>query len=361
MRLRHPSLSAPLRRVSLFALRRFTSSSAFGLCLSVCLGLLFARDALACAACRNPTMPITNVGGKPLEQNQGRVGLTVTGTTVRIVHEAGCTDLDNCDEVPVQPLHHHDQRVTPLEMRLQGEYSFNKIWGVDVQLPFKTVFTTVTYVTPDGADYTPLDEGVHHRDEVLYGLGDAWLMGRAQLKLDAWTFVLKAGMTLPFGRTEENPFALGDQGLTHQHIQMGSGTFDPVISAEFERRYKRAFFRGYALALASLYENKKGYRSPLRAQAGMFGGAFLGKSTTADGGLELMHEAPERWDGEIEQDGSLGRTELLFAVNLTQAVGDVQFLFAARFPLVRHIRAGTEEALVYQSPVTLTLGASYTF
>lgn len=323
--------------------------------------LLWAPDIHACAACRNPAMPVSNVGGSSLDAGRLRMGLTLTATTVRIVHEAGCEDLDECSEVPVQPLHHHDQRVTPVEARLQTEYAFSDVWGAELQVPLRTVFAEVHYETPNGDHYEPIDEGVHHRNEVLFGLGDPWLLGRVQLDIGKLALVLRAGFTLPLGRTEENPFALGDQGLTHQHIQMGTGTFDPVGAVELERRWRRYYLRGYLLASGALYENRHGFLAPFRAQTGAFFGWLLGRSTSLESGLELMHEAPERWDGQVEQDGSLGRTELMFAAGLSQAIGDTTLLLFAGLPLLRSIRTGAEEAILYRSPLTLTLGIGHTF
>lgn len=289
------------------------------------------------------------------------MGLTVTATTVRIVHEAGCKDLESCSEVPIQSLHYHDQRVTPFEARLQTEYSITDVWGVELQLPFRTVIAQVEYETTNGEPYDPVDEGVHHRNEVLLGFGDPWLLGRAQIDLGKLALVLRAGATFPLGRTEENPFALGDQGLSHQHIQMGTGTFDPVGSIDVERRWRQHYLRGYVLALASLYENNHGFRAPVRAQTGAFFGALPTKNTSAEAGLELMHEAPERWDGEVEQDGSLGRTELMLGTGISQALGDTTLLLFARFPLLRSIRTGAEESVLYRAPLTLSLGVGHTF
>lgn len=306
-------------------------------------------------------MPVSNVGGRSLPAGTLRMGLTLTATTVRIVHEAGCDDLLNCREVPIQPLHYHDQRVTPVEARLQTEYSITDVWGAELQVPFRTVFAEVTYETPDGEHYEPIDEGVHHRNEALFGFGDPWLLGRAQLDIGKVDLILRAGATLPLGRTEENPFALGDEGLTHQHIQMGTGTFDPVGSVDIQRRWRRHYLRGYLLGLAALYENKHGFRAPIRAQSGAFWGTLPTKNTSIEAGLEVMHEGPERWDGAIEQDASLGRTELMFGAGISQAVGDTTFLLFARFPLLRSIRTGAEEAVLYRSPLTLSLGVGHTF
>src|SRR5690606_39548074 len=100
---------------------------------------------------------------------------------------------------------------------------------------------------------------------------------------------------------------------------------------------------------------------PLRTQGGADGGAGWEAGTSAEAGLELMHETPERWDGDVEQDGSLGRTELLAGIGIAQALGHTSLLLAARFPLVRVIRTGEEAALIYRSPFVLTVGVAHTF
>ncbi len=327
------------------------------------VGALLAptREAQACAACRNPSLPATNAGVDDVEAGSLRLGLTLTGATVRIVHEAGCSDLGSCDEVPVQPLHHHDQRVTPVEARILSQYAITDVWGAELQVPVRVVAAHVDYTTPDGAAYEPLDEGVHHRDEVLAGPGDPWLLGRAQTKVGQVGLLFRAGVTLPLGRTEENPFALGDEGKTHQHIQMGTGTFDPVLGIDIDRKWTKHYVRAYALGLAALYENRHGYLAPLRLQSGAFWGRFFGRFTAAEAGFEVLHESPERWNGAIEQDGSLGRTELLFSTAVTRTIGKTHLMGAARFPLLRDIRTGAEQALVYQSPLFLSLGLSYDF
>jgi hypothetical protein len=119
--------------------------------------------------------------------------------------------------------------------------------------------------------------------------------------------------------------------------------------------------RGYALGLAALYENKHGFQAPIRAQSGVFWGALLEESTAAEAGLEVMHETSERWDGEIEQDGSLGRTELMAALGLSQTLGKTTLLLSARFPFVRSIRTGEDAALLYRSPLTVMLGVGRKF
>ena len=41
---------------------------------------------------------------------------------------------------------------------------------------------------------------------------------------------LGMGLALPSGRTESDPWILGDSGKKHLHIQFGNGTVDPLLN-----------------------------------------------------------------------------------------------------------------------------------
>lgn len=290
-----------------------------------------------------------------------RAGMSLTGTSVHVVHEAGCRDLGQCSEIPIQPRHLHDQRLVPVELRLLAEYGIDETFGIEAQVPFRWVKTTIDYTTPDGAPYTPLDAGVHHRDETIGGPADPWLLLRAGATVGEWWVAVRPGVTVPIGRTERNPFALGDRGLRHQHIQVGSGTFDPVMVAEASRRIDSMRFDAFVQGQVSLYENLHGYRAPWR----VYGGASLGTKIT--GGLsgaigpEAFHEDAERWDGRIRQDGNLGRTELLAALSSSLTLDSTRITVMLRAPLWRHVIVGDEPPGSLSSPLTVGLAVSHLF
>lgn len=318
-------------------------------------------QALACAGCRNPSLATSRGGEGPLPSGAFRLGASLTGTTVHVVHEAGCADLDDCEEVPVQPRHLHDQHLYPVELRLSGEYGINRTFGLELQTPLRVVTTRVRYTTPAGEPYEPLDEGVHHRDEAVWGPADFWLLLRVGASFDEWWLAARPGISLPIGKTSENPFALGDKGIEHQHIQLGSGTFDPVLVLEASRDFDPLTVEAFAQGQASLYENSHGYQAPWRVSVGAAVGTKLfGKLSGALGG-ELFHDSAERWQGEIRQDGNLGRTEILASVALRQEVGKGLFNLSARFPLWREIVVGDEPPGSLSSPVILSLGYAHTF
>jgi len=319
------------------------------------------RTADACAGCRNPSLAVTRGSEGPLDAGALRLGLTATGTSVHVIHEAGCRDPETCTELPVQPTYLHDQRLYPVELRLAAEYGFDRTFGVEVQLPFRAVRTTIEYTTPDGRRYEPLDPGIHHRDETVAGIADAWLLLRIGATLGDWWLAARPGVSLPLGRTEENPFELGDRGLRHQHIQLGSGTFDPVLVLEASRPFGELSLQLFAQGQLPLYENEHGYLAPWRVYGGTSLGTELFRGFTGSLGVEAFHEAAERWDGELRQDGNLGRTELLAAATLTQSFGETELTAGVRVPVYRHIVEGDEPPGELRSPLTLHVGVSHVF
>jgi hypothetical protein len=107
----------------------------------------------------------------------------------------------------------------------------------------------------------------HHRNETYIGLTDAdlFLGYHTQGFLRENDFVMgRIGTTIPFGKTEKDPWKLGDAGLEHLHIQFGTGTFNPIA----DLHYSLPLYKGVG-ASASIrgkfpfYENSKTYRGSL--------------------------------------------------------------------------------------------------
>src|SRR5690606_9571258 len=120
----------------------------------------------------------------------------------------------------------------------------------------------------------------------LLGLGDPWLLGRWAGDFGGLAVSARAGVSVPVGRTESNPFTLGDRGIRHQHIQFGSGTFDPILALDISIPLGRWLMSGYGQGQAALYENGHGYRAGLRASLGAQAGRKVWRSLTGAAGLE---------------------------------------------------------------------------
>jgi hypothetical protein len=87
---------------------------------------------------------------------------------------------------------------------------------------------------------------------------------------------LRAATTLPFGRTEEDPFILGMIGQEHQHIQFGTGTFIPSLAVEAQLPTGPVVLSLWALTFPSLYENGDRYQAGDRCSGGINASASLG-------------------------------------------------------------------------------------
>jgi hypothetical protein len=323
--------------------------------------LLPAARVHACAGCRNPSMPVARLDAVELAPGQVRAAAMLGATYLDTVHQAGCADLATCEEMPAQPTYLHHQKLYPAELRAVGELGITRSLGLELQVPFRVVSTTIQYSTPDGQPYAPLDPGIHHRDETLAGISDPWLLGRWAAKLGDFLLVVRAGVSVPLGRTEPNPFVLGDEGIRHEHIQFGTGTFDPVGGFQVARAVGTVQLAAYGQGQASLYENKYGFRGPSRFFGGVQAATLLFAKITGGLGTDLLFEGAERWDGQIQQDGNLGRTEILAALSLLRPFGDTSVGLYVRFPLWRHIVTGDDPEGSLSSPLMMSLVVSRSF
>ena len=322
---------------------------------------LSPETAQACAGCRNPNLPITRLSTVHLAPWELRASAVLSATSLNVVHEAGCVDPSNCQEVPVQPRFVHDQDIQPVELRAVAELGLTRSLGLEVQVPFRVTRTAIRYADLSGRPYQPLDPEVHHRNETMAGLGDPWLLGRWGRSLLGTAVTVRGGVSIPVGSTEEDPFALGDQGKRHQHIQFGNGTFDPLAMADASRTIGRFDLSAYAQAQLTVYENSKGFKAGDRYFTGLQAGTLAIERVTVALGLDVMAERPERWGGEVQQDGNLGRTELLGGVSLSRPFGLTLATLIARVPLYRDIVTGDEPQGQLSSPLMLSLLLSRTF
>jgi len=320
--------------------------------------LLAAERAWACAACGNPSLPMQPGGSGAMAGGSGTLGVSLRGLGMQVTHPAGCADVTDCDEVPVQPLHDHEVVMVPVELGLSGEWAFDDRWGVEASLPVRSVWTSVSYQTPDGADYVPLDADVHHRDETVAGLADGRLMARYGRSLGGVWIAARLGTTVPLGATEEDPFTAGDVGKKHQHIQLGSGAFEPVMSLDATWGGISQQTTAYVTLQQPLYANDKGFEAGRRLLAG----AQVGWKAAPDVLLSLLgevgHEGGEQWQGVVRSDGMTGLTEVRTGASFLWRSPAVTLTASLRVPVYRALEPSAEEPGEVIAPASLSLGAT---
>jgi hypothetical protein len=162
-----------------------------------------------------------------------------------------------------------------------------------VRAPYDVKAQRVRYATLEGAPYTPPYGDIHHRSETLTGISDS-SAGIEWSPSPRWMF--GAGTTIPAGRTVANPIVLGREGKTHEHIQFGSGTFQPILSVQ----WMPPRFSARAEATLSLYENDHGFRAPTTI-AWSAGPTFRAGRVGIDPRLTGQFQTIGRWKGEVDE------------------------------------------------------------
>ena len=168
------------------------------------------------------------------------------------------------------PLHRHHVKLNIFRVDIGLKYQFGSQWMLEANIPYETKAQEATVeqidpVTPEQWDAIVRNGNNHHRNETYTGLADADILFAHQFhgvfKANDF-FTGRFGTTIPFGKTEEDPWKLGAAGLEHLHIQFGTGTFNPIV----DLHYRLPLYKGLD-ANASIrgkfpfYENSKTYRA----------------------------------------------------------------------------------------------------
>lgn len=245
----------------------------------------------------------------------------------------------------------HDQNIWLSEARLALDAGLTSRFSVGVTVPFRVVRTTIRYL--DGS-YMPVElvePSPHHRNETLSGIGDPMLLGAVHLA----PLTVRAGLTLPLGKTENNPFAMPD--TPHEHIQFGTGTFNPVVSVEAGHTWGQWRIAGFGFTQQVVYANSKGYHAGDRYAVGVAARLAVG-SWGVRTGLELQAESYERWGGKrYTEEGNQGRIDAMVALGASYAVDNrLSFDVGLKLPFITHVVGGQLDM-----PALLEVGASYSF
>lgn len=299
--------------------------------------LALESRAEACAGCSNPNLPNARAGNTALAPGAVTLSLNLTGTTMRVVHPQACPDIGPICKQRAEPPQLHDQRLYVLELRPIVGVGITETFGAELQAPVRIVNTSIVFRRLDGQAFEADYESIHHRNETIAGIADPWLLGRATGALGKVRVTARAGVGLPLGRTEQNPFALGDAGLRHQHIQLGVGTLYPVFALDVSVPVgPRVRLNAYAQSLMFVLENDQGYRSGNRYSGGFSGDVEIARGFRVGVGADVLNEQAERWNRIVQQDGNVGRTDILAGGSISYGFGASSIVAAVRVPAWQH-------------------------
>ncbi|HLL55897.1 MAG TPA: hypothetical protein VK447_20205 [Myxococcaceae bacterium] len=293
------------------------------------------------------------------------VNLTLMATAIHLVHREDCPEIGPVCQTRDEPPQLHDQNFYIAELRPILEYGLLDGLSLELQLPVRLHRSTIQFERLDGTPFVPDYESIHHRNETLFGLADPWLSARGTWQLGDVRVTGRLGVTLPIGATVPDPFALADEGLAHQHVQFGTGTFNPVLGADASRRFGEVDLRAYGQAQLMLYENRYRYRAGNRFATGVLGTLPLGGGFRVSLSADVVNEQPERWSGVIRQEGNLGRTDVLVGASLAVPLGGYALTLGAKVPVYQHIihveHAGDHDPGQLTYPALVTFGLQRTF
>ncbi len=279
-------------------------------------------------------------------------------------HDTECPELGPVCATRSEPPQRHVQDFQMVELRGSLEWAPFDHVSFEAQLPFRIVSKSVVYKYMDGVTFTPDYVDIHHRNETLSGIGDVIVSARGHGKAGPLTLGGRLGLSLPTGRTVENPFALGNAGVIHQHTQHGTGTVNPIVAFDLSWASPSRTWGVSAFVLAQLvpYASSEGYQAGHRVVSGVTGRYSPVTGLDLSLGLNVAHEATERWDGEVLEDGNLGRTDLLAAIGIGYSVNGFRVGLDVRVPFYTaiaqehsHGTAGGSENETLTFPVIIGL------
>jgi len=249
----------------------------------------------------------------------GRLSLRlgVIASTGVSEHPERCPDIGPaCASASPPEAYWHHVDVSPVETWLDASIGVTPWLAFEARLALRVVDVSPTFRSLSGELLSIPDES-HHRDETLVGAPDPWLLARFAGAAGPVQASARVGVTLPLGKTEDDPYLRGLAGLPHQHVQFGTGTVVPVVGASLSGRAGDALLGASAIAFFGLYQNDQGFRPPTRALAGVragwsiAGGAFVPSVT-----LDVLAETPEVWHGRPGEEGPSGRADLLVGLGM---------------------------------------------
>lgn len=251
----------------------------------------------------------------PLPQHILVLALTTDFTYMKSSHVESCPDIGPwCQtQVPPPPSYEHHLQNYAYGLTLDAQYGLLPWLTVATTIPYRFATTFVHYTDLNGNPYTPVPPDTHHRNETVTGFGDPTLALVAGQAVGRLGYSLRLGAMLPFGRTlDADPFELGRLGIPHEHIQFGAGTVRPVLGSSLGYDFGAVGVDAFFVGTVSVATNSIGYKPGQRIDGGFRVSSTLGLSRARFGiGGELTHESTETWQGLQQEEGNLGRTDVL--------------------------------------------------
>ncbi len=190
------------------------------------------------------------------------------------------------------------------------KYKLNRNWQLEAMVPYEIKDQNANIGGIENIDDPEirrkilLYQEIHHRDETYQGISDMDLLmsyHRDGLMMKNDMLTVKFGTTIPVGKTEEDPWKLGEMGMEHLHLQFGTGTFNPIADI----RYAFPVYSGLSAnanvrSKVPFYENSKTYRGSWEVT---YTGGLRYQVTdwfSVQSSYLGLYQSYAHWDGEID-------------------------------------------------------------
>jgi hypothetical protein len=269
--------------------------------------------------------------------------------------------------VPV-PNHRHAVEIDIVRHELVAAYNFEESWDVWLRVPYEVKRRTASVELIDPAatptEITAMQSNLdlHHPTETLSGLSDVSVLvaSRSQdVFRDGDMLAVAFGTSIPVGRTEDDPYVLGAAGMPHEHVQFGTGSFDPLLECFYftpvaERVRASANLQGKF----SLYENSKGYRGPVQISSGVSLSFNPTEQLSLNAGWSFYYQSYAHWDGKRDINSGLISNGAVGGASY-QISDDIYLSLSVRIPGSQRALSSSGDA--FEPGTVAQLGVSYSF
>jgi hypothetical protein len=273
-------------------------------------------------------------------------------------HIEDCPDLGPRCAGPVKPTpywHHVKELVA--ETALDATLGITPYFSVEARWSLQITDVSPTYSELDG---TPklVPNDIHHHDETLVDVTDPWLLAQLAGVKGNLVSVARLGLSLPVGRTVPDPYVLGREGKSHEHVQSGTGTFVPIVGFAAAYAVAPVTIGLGGMAFFNLSTNEHGYRAPARLFVDhRVSVSLLGGRVTPFVDATFSHAGEEYWHDVMGLEGTTVRTEIYLG-------GGVDWAFRRRWNVEASVRgrvASLTDAATFSSPGVFGLALWTTF
>jgi len=266
------------------------------------------------------------------------------------------------------PDHRHAVELGIVRHELVTTYSFAENRDVWLRVPYDVKDRTASLVDIDPAatpaEITAMQNNleIHHGTKTLKGFSDFSLLAAEKtwdVLREGDILAVAVGTSIPVGKTEDDPYVLGEAGLPHEHIQFGSGSFDPLLEVYyFSPVAEGVHFSGSVLGKFPLYENSKGYRAPVQLSSTLSLALTPTDQLNLHAGWSFYYESYAHWDGKRDINSGITTNAAVGGASYMLS-DDVYVSLDIRVPISQNTRS--DDGDTFEQGTVAQLGLSYSF